>query len=616
MAPNKYISQKSVGFIPVAEKANLVRTNKLTGSSASTAQTQTRSGLRQEIVQKAKKEISVTSNMRAKLTGEIVIVPPPPPPPAFATAWMAMRTAHRYGFIPRPGEVAAIQAVGAKNWLKNQLNYSILDFGRPGDFLTTNQIYNEVRYIGNFGGNPGNTEALAYHLDLFRVQLMKYYSQAINTNQPFAFRLMEFFANHFFVNNALKASDGFEIPSHGAALPYMMDHIRPNMFGKFKDMLKSVFWSVQMQRHLDNINNNHRPGEATPNENLARELLQLFTVTPASGYTQQDVVNTAKLISGIQMPAAYSIPAGQNIDEWRHRVVISYYGHRGLEVQPNYGRNFPPLNFAFLNYTVPTYSAPYPFPDNLPAVVRERIDEFLDRLAASEHTARNICTKLFKNFISDYPRPVDIQTLVDAYMASDGDMAHVVRTMIDMPISLAYYNYQAPIYDVKVKLPATYIIGLCRAAGLVGNIDPMQYGIQNQNHPYVAQRSRLRNVIPQPPATIDPAVAEQLALLREIEGGLLQRLNHRFMAAPTVEGYSSASRTWLSGAGIMGMIDTAGMFALRIAPRITAANFTAQTIQADLQQQTTRTMGMVNNPNLDELTKMTGVLASPTMMRS
>ena len=86
--------------------------------------------------------------------------------------------------------------------------------------------------------------------------------------------------------------------------PYQREIIRPNMVKTFEDMVLSVTTSWCMIHHLDNSESfgpNSKKGmewRETINENHARELLELHTVSPNAGYTQEDVIQLAYIMTG------------------------------------------------------------------------------------------------------------------------------------------------------------------------------------------------------------------------------------------------------------------------------------------------------------------------------
>ncbi|MGE4049226.1 MAG: DUF1800 family protein, partial [Acetobacteraceae bacterium] len=120
---------------------------------------------------------------------------------------------------------------------------------------------------------------------------------ALMTPAPFRQRLVWFWTNHFPISVRREMCIG-------VAAAYVEEAIRPHVTGTFHDMLVAVMRHPAMLFYLDNVNStgpNSRVGKQTGrglNENLARECLELHTVSPAGGYTQADVTSLARIITG------------------------------------------------------------------------------------------------------------------------------------------------------------------------------------------------------------------------------------------------------------------------------------------------------------------------------
>jgi len=120
------------------------------------------------------------------------------------------------------------------------------------------------------------------------------------TAAPIGFieRLVAFWSNHFAISVA-KSNIG-----HAAAGAFEREAIRPYVTGRFADMLRAVEQHPVMLNFLDNaqsIGPNSKAGrnrKAGLNENLAREILELHTLGVGSGYTQSDVTELARIITG------------------------------------------------------------------------------------------------------------------------------------------------------------------------------------------------------------------------------------------------------------------------------------------------------------------------------
>ena len=158
------------------------------------------------------------------------------------------------------------------------------------------------------------------------------------------------------------------------------------------------------------------------NENLARELLELHTLGVGSAYGQEDVTQLAALLTGLRVtPNGFRF--NPSLAEPGAEVVLG----------ASYGGGAARL---------------------------ADIDAALDDLALHPDTARHLATKLVAHFISDTPDPGMITAMSDAYLAADGDMMALYKTMLDHPASWGTRLE-------KVKPPFDYVVSSLRALSVI-----------------------------------------------------------------------------------------------------------------------------------------------------
>lgn len=258
---------------------------------------------------------------------------------------------------------------------------------------------------------------------------------ALDTPAPFVERLVHFWANHF----AVSVDKG---PVAGFAGAFEMEAIRPHVLGRFEDMLVAVEQHPAMQLFLDQTRSVGpdsmaaiRAAERNPdvkrglNENLAREIMELHTLGVRTGYTQQDVTEFARAMTG-----------------WS---IANALGRR-----PDLG---PPGTFMFR----PNLHEP-----GARTILGRTYDEpgegqaraVLHDLAASPATANHLATKLARHFIADNPPQSAVDRLAAAYTKSNGDLPTVYRALIDAP------EAWAPA-DVKFKTPWEWTVSAMRGLG-------------------------------------------------------------------------------------------------------------------------------------------------------
>jgi uncharacterized protein (DUF1800 family) len=245
---------------------------------------------------------------------------------------------------------------------------------------------------------------------------------AINAEIGFAERLTWFWSNHFCVS---VAKNGVR-PLAGA---YEREAIRPHVLGRFADMLHAVETHPAMLIYLDNARS---IGPNSPagldrgkglNENLAREILELHTLGVRTVYTQDDVTRFAKIITGWTVTP----PKQEHAGEFMYNPRMHEPGEQTLV-----GRPFPDDGFA-------------------------QGRAVLDMLARHPATAKHIATKLVRHFISDQPIPTLADKLAERFIATDGDLREVAKTLVTASEAWS-------VTDRKLKRPGEWIVTALRAS--------------------------------------------------------------------------------------------------------------------------------------------------------
>jgi uncharacterized protein (DUF1800 family) len=251
--------------------------------------------------------------------------------------------------------------------------------------------------------------------------------RAATTDAPFLERLVLFWSNHFCVS----AAKGPVLRVMAGA--YEREAIRPHVLGRFADLLRAVEQHPAMLIYLDNaqsIGPNSRAGLNRGrglNENLAREILELHTLGVDGGYTQADVTNLARIITG--------------------------WGVGGLN-QPR----FEPGRFAY----VPQRHEPGAFAvlgRTYPDHGQETGEAVLGDLARHPATARHIARKLAVHFVADNPPPPLVERLERTFRQTDGDLRELARALAS----------SAEAWDLpprKIVPPYDFVVQMMRGLGL------------------------------------------------------------------------------------------------------------------------------------------------------
>jgi len=250
--------------------------------------------------------------------------------------------------------------------------------------------------------------------------LQRRWQQVIATSTPVYERWVMFWSNHFCV----AATKGATL---GLVWPHEREAIRPHATGRFVDLLRAATLHPGMLLYLDNaqsVGPNSRAGLRRSrglNENLARELLELHTLGVDGGYTQADVGEAARLLTGWSIApadgAARFAPALH--DPGSKRVL---------------GRDY--------------------------AEGPEAIDALLLDLSRHPATARHLATKLVRHFVTDAPPPVLVDAVAARFRDTDGDLVAVAESLFSHP--LAWRADTPP----KFKRPEELLLSAHRVLGV------------------------------------------------------------------------------------------------------------------------------------------------------
>ncbi|MFZ6672999.1 DUF1800 domain-containing protein [Undibacterium sp. Xuan67W] len=233
-----------------------------------------------------------------------------------------------------------------------------------------------------------------------------------------------FWMNHFNIHNAkhnVRAMLGdFEERA-----------IRPNALGNFRDLLRATVFHPAMLRYLDNEHN----AANRINENYARELMELHTMGVGSGYTQGDVQELARVLTGVGV--------NQSTDSPRVKAELQrLYVRQGIF-------EFNPNRHDFGDKTI--------LGKNIRGRGLAEVDEIINTLSRQPATAQFISRKLAVYFVSDTPSDALVNHMAQRFLQSDGNIPAVLRSMFESPEFIASLGS-------KFKDPMHYVISSVRLA--------------------------------------------------------------------------------------------------------------------------------------------------------
>jgi uncharacterized protein (DUF1800 family) len=254
---------------------------------------------------------------------------------------------------------------------------------------------------------------------LFIAEARAELENALTTSAPFRERLVWFWTNHFTVSVR-----GGTAAVSGA---FVEEAIRPNVTARFETMLMAVMHHPAMLIYLNNaqsIGPDSVAGEVYHrglNENLARECMELHTVSPAAGYTQADVTSFAKILTG------WSIDLRSDPPGFRFRPMAHEPGSQIVM-----GRRFPPGEEGGV--------------------------AVLQFLANHPATHRFLATKLARHFVADNPPPDAVRHIEGALRDTGGNLGAAAGSLITLDAA-----WQP---GVKLRNPQDYVVACLRALDL------------------------------------------------------------------------------------------------------------------------------------------------------
>jgi uncharacterized protein (DUF1800 family) len=234
--------------------------------------------------------------------------------------------------------------------------------------------------------------------------------QALQTRTPWVERLVHFWANHF----AVSVDKVLVVPMAGSL---EADAIRPHVLGRFEDLLLACVRHPAMLLYLDQAQS---IGPQSPagrravirdsqsqrglNENLAREILELHTLGVRSGYSQADVTEVARALTGWTLPGDSERGVG-NAPGATFRFVPSLHEPGARKVL---GRTYAEGG-------------------------EQQALDILHDIATSAATALHVATKLARHFVADEPPPALVRRLADVFLRTGGDLPAVYRELVMAP---------------------------------------------------------------------------------------------------------------------------------------------------------------------------------------
>ncbi len=310
----------------------------------------------------------------------------------------------RAGWGPWPGDLERVREQGHDAWIDEQLDPASIDDGlcdlRARRFETIHH-------------DPGT--CYEYKKQVLREEIARHTMlRAIYSKRQLYEVLVEFWTDHFNIDLDkgdcvyLKPADDREV-------------VRAHALGRFRDLVRASATSPAMLVYLDGKDNKKRRPDDVPNENYARELLELHTLGVDGGYGQGDVSEVARCLTG------WRIRSG-----WRNGTV-------------------------WFDASEHDDGAKVVLGESIPAGGGERdLDRVVDVVCRHPSTARHLARKLCRRLVAEDPPASIVDEAARVFAGTDGDVRAVVRAILRS-------SEFAASAGAKVKRPFRFLVSALRA---------------------------------------------------------------------------------------------------------------------------------------------------------
>jgi len=315
-----------------------------------------------------------------------------------------LRLARRITFGLTPAETQRALKLGYKGYLEYQLNHAALDDAALETVVATNWPMVNQASAALVQANQGTIQQQLTDATIYR--------QATSPKQLLE-RMVEFWNDHFTIY--FTKVGYLQVADH-------RDVIRKNALGNFGTLLKASAHSPAMLAYLDN--NVNRVG--APNQNYGREIMELHSLGVNGGYTQNDVAELSRCLTGWTLNAQGAFTFNAALHDFNAKTV--------------------------LGTTIPARAANS-------GQGQQDMEQMLDVLIAHPSTATFIATKLLKSFLRPDPSAAQVAAVANAYTRTGGDIKAMLRVVLTESWLVA-----AP---ARYKRPYHLMLSALRGSGAV-----------------------------------------------------------------------------------------------------------------------------------------------------
>jgi uncharacterized protein (DUF1800 family) len=305
-----------------------------------------------------------------------------------------------------PGDIERVRNMGAAAWIEEQLKPETIDDGacrmRAGRFESVHL-------------DPGTS--FEFKKPVLKEELVRHtLLQSVYSKKQLLQVMCEFWTDH--LNIDINKGDCIYMKGSDDRLV-----IRKHALGNFRDLIRASATSPAMLVYLDGNQNKKAKPEDVPNENYGRELLELHTLGVNGGYSQKDVYEAARCLTGWRVK-----------DKWeRGKVYFDPEMHDKGEK-------------CVLGQTIPAGGG------------EKDLEQLVDIVCKHPSTARHIATKMVRRFVSESPPTRLVDEISQIFIATKGDIKPMVRAIL---LSQEFKDSSGQ----KIKRPFQYIVTCLRSLG-------------------------------------------------------------------------------------------------------------------------------------------------------
>jgi uncharacterized protein (DUF1800 family) len=377
-----------------------------------------------------------------------------------------LRALNGFGLGARPGERRRI--TDHREWLRAQLKGAPPALPAPADAAPADIAAALAAFRAAAQGpdaqrREARQQARRRLVAIAAAEARAALTARVTSDRPFVERLVAFWSNHLCV------STGAKILVAPLAGSYEREAIRPHVLGRFADMVLASAKHPAMLVYLDNfqsIGPNSRGAQAARgqrrglNENYARELLELHTLGVDGGYTQQDVQELAKMLTGWTVGGLGRPNLAERGQRGRRRMAMAGDDRVGFEFQellhePG-SKTLLGIRYAEAGVT--------------------EAEHAIAALCRHASTARFVATKLVTHFAGDTASRSAIDRIATVFRETNGDLRAVSMAVIDLP---EVWTDSAR----KFRTPQDWLVAVLRAFNAGEAPDTLMPLLRQLRHP-------------------------------------------------------------------------------------------------------------------------------------